>query len=82
MLVHYVQAFCTCFVDKGAKSMVHERLADYIKANGITQAHICRKTGLSANAVSQILKGEQRLPVDDYVAICAAINVEPSRFLG
>ena len=61
--------------------MVHEKLADYLAENGIKQSHIVRETGMSANAVSLVLKGERKLTVDEFADICAALNVKPETFM-
>lgn len=62
--------------------MVYQRIADYIKERGITQAHICRETGLGSNAVSQLLKGERKITIEEYIAICDALSVPLDQFRG
>lgn len=60
--------------------MVYERIADYLTDKGIKQAFLSRETGLSANAVSQILKGERKITIEEYISICTALGVELSYF--
>lgn len=60
--------------------MVHERIADYLTDKGIKQSFLVRETGMSANAISCTLKGERKLTVEEYAAICNALGVKPSAF--
>lgn len=60
--------------------MVYQRIADYMRSHGVTQAHICRETGLGTNAVSSILKGERKISVEEYIAICDALGVQLDHF--
>lgn len=47
----------------------------YITDNGIKQNFLSNKTGLSCDAISNVLKGRRKLEVDEYAKICEALNV-------
>ena len=53
----------------------------YMRETGRTQTYLCRRTGLSPSAISLTLRGKRRLRLDEYCAICSALEVEPSFFL-
>ena len=61
--------------------MVYEKIADYLEQNGISQSFICKKTGMSKNAVSLSLRGERNIMADEFLGICNALNVEPNQFM-
>jgi plasmid maintenance system antidote protein VapI len=52
----------------------------YLKNNGITKAHISRKTEIPADTISKILRKERRLMADEFLEICTAINISPEIF--
>ena len=58
-----------------------KKIRMYMRETGRTQTYLCRRTGLSASAVSLTLGGKRRLRLDEYCAICKALEVEPSFFL-
>ena len=43
---------------------VYERLANYIKENGIKQSYVAEKSGIPENTLSMILNGKSRLDAD------------------
>ena len=57
-----------------AKSIA-KAIAEYLKENGITQAILCKKTGLSIYCISSALKYKRKFSIDEYVKICIALNV-------
>lgn len=59
---------------------INERLNDYVTANGIKQVYIAKKTGLSINAVSKILNGNRKVLADEFLIICATLNIDPNDF--
>lgn len=61
--------------------MVYSRIAEFMRDKGITQSHVAKQTGLSANAVSQILKGERKITIEEYVGICAALGTSLDYFV-
>ena len=50
-------------------------LVDFVTRRGIKQAFIAEKTGLSADVISKIFKGERRLQADEFLRICKAVNI-------
>ncbi len=61
--------------------MVRKKILDFIGKNRIKQADICRKSGLMPQQVSKILNGTRRLEIEEYIAICAALDVSVDKFL-
>lgn len=61
--------------------VVQTRIAEYIKHMGITQAAICRKTGMSPKRVSVILTLKGKMTADEYEKICRAIEKTPNDFM-
>jgi transcriptional regulator with XRE-family HTH domain len=61
--------------------MVYQEIDRYLKNKGITQAYIARNTGLSESAVSMALSGKRDIEVEEYIRICAALNVPVSMFI-
>lgn len=57
---------------------VYERLANYIKENGIKQSYVTEKSGIPENTLSMILNGKSRLDADKLEDIIIALNIEPS----
>lgn len=62
--------------------VVQTRIAEYIKRMGITQAAICRKTGMKPKRVSVILTLKGKMTADEYEKICRAIEKTPNDFMG
>lgn len=58
-----------------------ERIVDYLKANGITQAFVSKRTGINDSTLSAKLKGQVRITVDDIENICLALGRTPADFL-
>ena len=58
-----------------------KKIRNYMRETGRTQTYLCRRTGLSASAISMALGGKRRLRLDEYSAICKALEVEPGFFL-
>lgn len=61
--------------------VVQTRVAEYIKRMGITQAAICRKTGMKPKRVSAILTLKGKMTADEYEKICRAIEKTPNDFM-
>lgn len=61
--------------------VVQTRIAEYIKRMGITQAAICRKTGMKPKRVSVILTLKGKMTADEYEKICRAIEKTPNDFM-
>ncbi len=57
------------------------KLKKYLEEHGITQAFLCRKTGLSSVKLSNIINGNRKLTADELITICKALNVSTDTFL-
>jgi len=60
---------------------IARKIRDHMKETGRTQTYLCRKTGFTTTAMSLALNGKRRLRLDEYCAICKALDVEPAFFL-
>ena len=60
--------------------MLHEKIAEYIKENEISQKKLADRAGMSENALSLSLNGKRKLLADEYISICEAMCVPYSRF--
>ena len=60
---------------------VAEKIRMYMDDNGITQAHISRKTGIAMSKLSLALNGKRRFTFDEYESICWALGVGVETFL-
>lgn len=52
------------------------KIREYLIENGIKQAYISEKTGISPNILSAMLNGNRRILAVEYFKICAALNVQ------
>lgn len=60
---------------------IQERVAQYVRSNGIMQQYIAEKTGISKVKISQMFNGKRKMMADEFVSICDAINKEPNDFI-
>lgn len=61
--------------------VVQKRIAQYLSESGITQAFICKKTGMSPKRLSDILTNKSRMRADEYESICKALGKTPNDFM-
>ena len=61
--------------------MIQKAIIKYLEDKGIKQSFLSYKTGLSTGAISAILRGKQKLLIDDYIAICKALDVSLQFFI-
>lgn len=61
--------------------MVREKIAKYIKDNGIKQVYVANGIGLSQAAISSMVNGERDLDVEEYVKICDLFKVSYDYFM-
>lgn len=62
--------------------MIGKRIGQYLKNNGIKQAYLVEKTGISACAISDICKGDRKsIDVLTYYKICKALGVDVMTFI-
>lgn len=58
------------------------RISAYLKENGIKQAFLVEKTGLTASQISDICTGNRKsIDAIEYYKICTALNVDLMKFL-
>jgi transcriptional regulator with XRE-family HTH domain len=60
---------------------IRERVREYIVGKDLSQKIIAENMNTSEARLSLMLTGKRRMTVDDYLAICKAISVPPTRFL-
>ena len=65
----------------GIAMNIQTNIKRYMKETGRTQSYLCRRTGLSATTMSLALGNKRRLRLDEYCAICEALDVKPDFFL-
>lgn len=60
--------------------MIYEQIAAYLQENGLVQASVARKSGMTEQALSDSLRGVRRLTAEEYVAICHTLDVDTGVF--
>ena len=60
---------------------IHECVRDYISEAGISQKLIAQNANMSEGKLSLVLSGKRKMTVNDYLDICKAIAVPPTKFL-
>lgn len=55
-------------------------IRNYLEDKGITQEWLAQKIGMSKQTMSATLKGTRRLTAEEYVAICAALDLSMDYF--
>lgn len=60
---------------------VGEKIRRYMEESGITQVHICQKTGITPAKLSLALGGKRRMTFEEYENICWALGVDVGAFL-
>ena len=51
-------------------------IKQYLHSRGIKQVYLAKKAGITPNALNALLNGRRNLTVDEYFAICAALQVD------
>ena len=57
------------------------KISNYLKLNGISQAHLSRKTGIDTSKMNLILAEKRKLSLSDYELICGALGVPIDKFI-
>ncbi len=60
--------------------MVYQRIREYLEENGIKQAVVAKKSGMTKQALSDSLCGKRNLTAEEYFSICHALNVDVNTF--
>ena len=61
--------------------MVGKRIKEYLVSNGIKQAFIAEKTGLTPMVISDICNNGRKIDIVEYYKICKALNVPLETFV-
>lgn len=56
-------------------------IRNYLKEHGIKQAFIAEKCGWSTQKTSCIIRGKNKMTVEDYQALCKVLGVPYEMFL-
>ena len=56
-------------------------IKEYLVENGIKQAFLVDKTGLSASKISNVCNHDRRIDAIEYYKICKALNVDLDYFV-
>lgn len=57
-------------------------LSEQIRSRGITQVFISRKTGIDPNKICFSLNGRRKFKVQEFLAVCSVVGVNPLDWLG
>ena len=69
-------------VPRGGDTMtVQSRISEYVERMGITQASICKKTGIRADTLSLIFANKRKMRADEFELICKALEKQPNDFM-
>lgn len=60
---------------------VAAKILNYLKENGISQAHVSQATGISSTKLNLTLNDKRRLTFPEYEAICFALTLPVEKFL-
>lgn len=60
---------------------VQKRVATYLLDNGITQAFVAEKAGITRKRMSDILTLKSKMKADEYEKICKALGKQPNDFM-
>lgn len=55
---------------------VAEKLKYIVEERGTTYTFLSKRTGIKVDAISKSLSGKRRLPADEMIALCRALNVD------
>lgn len=66
------------YIDKQTLKLVRDRLWSISKEKGITLEDIEDRTGFSYSQVYRIVRGENNMSVSGLIAVCKALEVQPS----
>ncbi len=69
------------FIDKKSLTIIRERLWAISKEKKITLEDIEDRTGFSYSQVYRIVRGENNMSVSGFIAVCIALEVQPSKIL-
>lgn len=56
------------------------KIKKYLDDNGIKYSFLSEQIGMPMNVLSPLLNGKRKMTVEEYFAICRALNVDVGRF--
>lgn len=59
---------------------IRTKIRKYLEQQGISNAWLAKKTGLSSAALSTMFNLKRELKADEYFKICSALNVPINQF--
>lgn len=69
-------------VAENTAKYVPENIANYLKDNGISKSHVAIRSGIPKPRISALTLGKGKMTLAEYLAICKALNVKTTQFLG
>ena len=63
------------------KKPIWENIKDYVTEKKLSQKQIAENMNITEPRLSLMLNGKRKITVDDYLSICKAIAVSPTKFL-
>lgn len=60
---------------------IGEKISNFLKDEGITQADLSSRTGIAPAKLSFVLSGKRRLSLEEYEIIITALELELGEFL-
>lgn len=59
---------------------INDQLNAYLAKTGIKQVTLSKKTGISPDAISRILRNERKISAEEFLEICYALDLNPNEF--
>lgn len=59
---------------------INEMFNKIVVERGIKQTYIAEKTGWSNDKVSKLLRGALKMTAEDFLTLCAVLDLNPSDF--
>lgn len=56
--------------------MLGQKIKEYLKSIGVTQAFVSAKTKISPSTLSAMLNDERKILAEEYFLICKALNLD------
>ena len=63
------------------RKAIVENIKDYVTEKKLSQKQIAENMDITEPRLSLMLNGKRKMTVDDYLSLCKAIAVPPTKFL-
>lgn len=60
---------------------VSEDIDKYLLEKGISKTHVSKRSGITKSRISALTNGKGKMLLEEYLAICKALDVKPTQFL-